>query len=71
MVLIPGCMSVVQSNNIEDCICVTHSFYRFEKKIYNEVLDKKNREIKDLHQEVIRLNKRIEKLYNKQKNKKT
>lgn len=63
--LIPGCMSVVQSNDIEDCVCTIDTFHQFEKERYNKVLEEKCNEIKGLYEEVIRLNKVIEKLHNK------
>ena len=50
---------------IDDCTCQPFTFSRFEKERYNKVLEEKCDEIKGLHKEVIRLNKVIEKLYNK------
>ncbi len=64
-VLIPGCMNVVHSNDIKDCTCGDWSFSSFEKKRYNELLNERNRVISELEKEVIRLNKLLEKLYNK------
>jgi len=64
-VLIPGCMAVAHSNEIDDCTCGDWSFLSFEKKRYNELLNERNREISELEKEVIRLNKRIENLHNK------
>lgn len=53
-VLIPGCMSVVNSNDIEDCCC-TDTFASFEKKRYNELLKEKNNEIQSLQTELKKL----------------
>ena len=53
-VLIPGCMSVVNSNEIEDCCC-TDTFASFENKRYNEILKEKNIEIQSLRSELKRL----------------
>lgn len=53
-VLIPGCMSVVNSNEIEDCCC-TDTFASFENKRYNELLKEKNIEIQSLRSELKRL----------------
>lgn len=64
-VLIPGCMSVVQSEDVEDCVCTTDTFSAFEKERYNKVLQEKCNAIKYLESEVVRLNKIIEKLHNK------
>lgn len=76
-VLIPGCWSVVNSNDISDCNCNSNhdlTYAQFEKVQYNKVLDSKNEEIKSLREEkkylekeVIRLNRRIEILHNKRK----
>jgi len=53
-VLIPGCMSVVNSNEIEDCCC-TDTFASFENKRYNEILKEKNIEIQSIRSELKRL----------------
>lgn len=53
-VLIPGCMSVVNSNDIDYCTC-TDSFKQFENKRYNEILEEKNKEIQSLRSELKRL----------------
>ena len=66
-VLIPGCMSVVHSDDIEDCTCSDFSYSKFEKERYNKLLNERNQEIKELQKEVVRLNKRIELLCNKNK----
>lgn len=64
-VIIPGCWQVVMSNDMSQCSCVpTESFKQFERKQYNEVLNQKNQEIKELESEIIRLN-RILKRINK------
>jgi len=64
-VLIPGCMSVVHSDDIEDCTCYEFTYSKFEKERYNKLLNERNQEIKELQKEVVRLNKRIELLCNK------
>ena len=70
-VLIPGCMSVAHTDDIDDCTCADWSFSSFEKKRYNELLNERNREISELQNEVIRLNKQLEKLYNRANEKRT
>ena len=50
-VLIPGCMNVVNSNDIEDCCC-TDTFASFENKRYNDLLKEKNIEIQSLRTEL-------------------
>ena len=67
-VLIPGCWSVVHSNDIEDCNCSNTTFSQFEKQRYNEVLKEKCKIISEYEKEIIRLNKRIEYLTIKNEN---
>lgn len=60
-VLIPGCWSVVNSNDIETCTCKPVNFEkRFEKKVFNEILKSKEKEISELQKEINRLNSRVE-----------
>tara|TARA_R100001244_G_scaffold106223_1_gene78749 strand:- start:260 stop:472 length:213 start_codon:yes stop_codon:yes gene_type:complete len=49
-VLIPQCMSVVQSNDIEDCICTSYpkTFAGFERQRYNEKVQELLNEISRL-----------------------
>jgi hypothetical protein len=50
-VLIPGCWSVVISDDIRDCTCSTGedlTFSQFERERYNEELEKRNAIIKEL-----------------------
>ena len=53
-VLIPGCWSVVMSNDIKDCTCTVEpiSTAGFERKRYNEEIRKRNAIIKDLRRQV-------------------
>jgi len=63
--LIPGCWSVVISNDIETCTCkpdYMDNYNRFEKKEYNKEIQVKNEIIKDYQAEIRRLNQVIEKL---------
>lgn len=64
-VLIPGCWSVVNSNDISDCTCKKANFNEFEKQRYNEVVKKLNDEISALSKEITRLEKRVEFWHNK------
>lgn len=61
-ILIPGCMAVAVSGNIEDCTCKSYSFAEFEKEKYNEALKALKNEIKELEELVEYQNKIIEKL---------
>lgn len=63
-VLIPGCRSVVHSNDIEDCTCQELTYSKFEKERYNKILNERNQEIKELRSEAIRLNNLLYKLKN-------
>lgn len=49
--LIPGCWSVVHSNDIRDCTCSDISFSKFEKQKYNEKLEELQARIKSLEEE--------------------
>lgn len=53
-VLIPGCWSVVMSNDIQDCTCTDDpaSPNGFERKRYNEEIRKRNAIIDDLRKQV-------------------
>ena len=60
-ILIPYCWSVLWSNDISECTCEKFTTVAdFEKKIYNEELTEKNREILELQKEIKRLNSRVE-----------
>lgn len=62
-VLIPGCMAVAVSGDIEDCTCRSEmTFEQFERKRYNEILNRLQSEIKDLEEENAELNRVICKL---------
>ena len=61
-ILIPECMAVAVSGNIEDCTCKSYSFAEFEKEKYNEALKALKNEIKELEELVEYQNKIIEKL---------
>lgn len=51
-VLIPGCWSVVMSDDIRDCTCSSGNedltFAQFEREQYNKELEKRNAIIKEL-----------------------
>lgn len=68
-VLIPGCWSVVMSNDMSDCTCrdKVETFAQFERKEYKDILLKKNQEISELEKEVAQLYRIIKKLCNKKK----
>lgn len=67
-ILIPECMAVAVSGNIEDCTCKSYSFAEFEKEKYNEALKALKNEIKELEELVEYQNKIIEKLQKKDMN---
>lgn len=50
-VLIPGCWSVVMSDDIKDCTCSDGedlTFAQFERERYNQELEKRNAIIREL-----------------------
>lgn len=59
-ILIPYCWSVLWSDDIRDCRCESETFSKFENQRYNEVLEEKTREIKEMQKEINRLNLRVE-----------
>ena len=59
-ILIPYCWSVLWSDDIRDCRCENETFSKFENQRYNEVLEAKTREIKEMQKEINRLNLRVE-----------
>lgn len=61
--MIPGCMAVAVSGDIEDCTCRNKcSFPQFEREEYNKAIKALREEIKDLESENERLNRIIKKL---------
>jgi hypothetical protein len=56
-VLIPGCWSVVHSNDMSDCTCrdFPETFKQFERQEYNKKLKEKSEYIKELEKENARL----------------
>lgn len=50
-VLIPGCMAVAVSGDIEDCICHPTTFASFEKEKYQQEVERMKKIIKDLEEE--------------------
>lgn len=62
-VLIPGCMAVAVSGDMEDCTCRNDiSFPQFEREQYNKTVKALRQEIKDLEGENAYLNRIIRKL---------
>lgn len=59
-ILIPYCWSVLWSDDIRDCRCESETFSKFENQRYNEVMEAKTREIKEMQKEINRLNLRVE-----------
>lgn len=61
-VLIPGCWSVVLSDNIKDCSCSDEdiTYAQFERKKYNEEIEKRNIIIKELRSDVEYLKKNLD-----------
>ena len=67
-VLIPGCMAVAVSGDIQDCTCRNELTERqFERKEYNDTVKALRKEIKKLEEENAELNHIIEKLTTKWK----
>lgn len=67
-ILIPGCMAVAVSGDMENCTCRNHhteSFTQYEKKKYNEEICRLHQEIKELESENAYLNRIIRKLTKK------
>jgi len=58
-VLIPGCMQVAHSDDIDDCTC-PKGWRNFEKESYNKTVREMASEIEYWKKEVERLNKIIE-----------
>lgn len=54
-VLIPGCWSVVMSNDINDCTCDDFNFAKFERERYNIEVAKLKKELSELKKENNRL----------------
>ena len=62
-VLIPGCMAVAVSGDMEDCTCRSEDgFVEFERERYNKTVKALRQEIKDLESENAYLNRIIRKL---------
>lgn len=63
-VLIPHCWSVVNSGDMARCTCRSYpkTEAQFERQEFNEILQAKNKYIKDLEKENARLNRIIKKL---------
>lgn len=62
-VLIPGCMAVAVSGDMQDCTCRSEkTFAQFEREDYNKTVKALRQEIKDLESENAYLNRIIRKL---------
>lgn len=62
-VLIPGCMAVAVSGDMQDCTCRSEkTFAQFEREQYNKTVKALRQEIKDLESENAYLNRIIRKL---------
>ena len=61
-VLIPGCMAVAVSGDIEDCNCnsMPQTFENFQKIEFNKAIKEKDKQIKELNEEVECLHKELE-----------
>lgn len=57
--LIPMCMNVVHSRDIKECVCENITINKLAKKEYSEVVQKLQKEIKELEDENKRLNETI------------
>lgn len=68
-VLIPGCMAVAVSGNIQDCTCRNELTERqFERKEYNDTVKALRKQVKDLERENIQQNRIIKNLLKKLRN---
>lgn len=66
-VLIPGCMAVAVSGDIEDCTCRSKkTFAQFEREEYNRMVRVLRKEIEDIESENAYLNRIIRKLTKKE-----
>ena len=66
-VLIPGCMAVAVSGDMEDCTCRSKkTFAQFEREEYNRTVRVLRKEIEDLESENAYLNRIIRKLTKKE-----
>ena len=62
-VLIPGCMAVAVSGDMQDCTCRSEkTFAQFEREEYNKTVKALRQEIKDLESENAFLNRIIKNL---------
>ena len=62
-VLIPGCMAVAVSGDMQDCTCRSgKTFAQFEREEYNKAIKALRQEIKDLESENAYLNRIIKNL---------
>lgn len=63
-VLIPHCWAVAISNDISRCTCRNYpkTVAQFERQKFNDILEAKNREIRDLEKENARLKRTIKNL---------
>lgn len=66
-VLIPGCMAVAVSGNVEDCTCRKQTFAQYEREEYNKEVEALRQVIKELENENAYLNRIIRKLTKKRK----
>ena len=57
---IPGCQGTMHSLDIDDCCCVTNTFFQFENQLFNKMLVERNEKIQELEIEIVRLNAIIE-----------
>lgn len=64
-VLIPGCMAVAVSGNVEDCTCRKQTFSQYEREEYNKEVEALRQVIKELENENAYLNRIIRKLTKK------
>lgn len=65
-VLIPGCIAVAVSGDIQDCTCRNELTERqFERKEYNDTVKALRKQVKDLERENIQQNRIIKNLLKK------
>lgn len=59
-ILIPQCWATIHSNDIEDCICTpSDTYHRFEREEFNKIKEK-DKQIKEMQELIIELNKKVE-----------
>lgn len=59
-ILIPHCWGTIHSEDIEDCICQSETLNSFEKEKFNKVINEKDKQIEEMQELIVELNKKVE-----------